>query len=66
MFEDSDPQQSVWLETEGEWSVRYFGITREASRTFGDTEAFTESFDLVRPGVLAITTAGTWSVSLQG
>ncbi len=113
VFEDSDPQQSIWLETEGDWSVRleswndlppvtgaqsgtgstvlrldgtassaevswnpagpedsfqgrYFGVTREASRMFGDTEAFTETFDLVLPGVLAVKTAGTWSVTPQG
>ena len=93
VFEDSAPQQSIWLETPGDWSVRleswndlppvtgaqsgtgstvlqldgtatsaevawtpagpedsfqgrYFGVTREASRVFGDTEAFTETFDL--------------------
>lgn len=113
VFEDSAPQQSIWLETPGEWSVRfeswndlppvtgaqsgtgstvlrldgtassaevswtpggpedsfqgrYFGVTREASRMFGDTEAFTETFDLVLPGVLAVKTAGTWSVTPQG
>ncbi|MBN0041151.1 hypothetical protein JN535_13360 [Cellulosimicrobium cellulans] len=113
VFEDSAPQQSIWLETEGDWSVRfeswndlppvtgaqsgtgstvlrldgtassaevswapagpedsfqgrYFGVTREASRMFGDTEAFTETFDLVLPGVLAVKTAGTWSVTPQG
>ncbi|GEM_PF-1361614 len=113
VFEDSAPQQSIWLETPGDWSVRleswndlppvtgaqsgtgstvlrldgtaasaevawtpagpedsfqgrYFGVTREASRVFGDTEAFTETFDLVLPGVLAVKTAGTWSVTPQG
>ena len=113
VFEDSAPQQSIWHETPGEWSVRfeswndlppvtgaqsgtgstvlrldgtassaevswtpagpgdsfqgrYFGVTREASRMFGDTEAFTETFDLVLPGVLAVKTAGTWSVTPQG
>ena len=110
VFEDSDPQQSIWLETPGDWSVRleswndlppvtgaqqgtgstvlrldgtatsaevswtpagpgdsfqgrYFGVTREASRMFGDSEAFTETFDLVLPGVLAVKTAGAWSVT---
>src|SRR5690606_3535841 len=113
VFEDSDPQQSIWLETPGDWSVRleswndlppvtgaqqgtgstgrrldgtatsaevswtpagpgdsfqgrYFGVTREASRMFGDSEAFTETFDLVLPGVLAVKTAGAWSVTPQG
>ena len=113
VFEDSDPQQSIWLETPGDWSLRleswndlppvtgaqqgtgstvlrldgtatsaevswtpagpgdsfqgrYFGVTREASRMFGDSEAFTETFDLVLPGVLAVKTAGAWSVTPQG
>jgi len=112
VFEDSDPQQSIWLETPGDWSLRleswndlppvtgaqqgtgstvlrldgtatsaevswtpagpgdsfqgrYFGVTREASRMFGDSEAFTETIDLALPGVLAVKTAGTWSVTPQ-
>lgn len=41
---------------------RYFGSSRVDALTFGDTAAFSEGFEMQRPGVIAITTDGTWSI----
>lgn len=110
VFADSDPEQSLWLATEGDWSMRleswndleqltgeqtgsgatvlflgdtapavrlqyepadgedkfsgrYFGVVREAARMFGDSAAMDETVDLELPGVLAISTRGSWTVT---
>lgn len=48
---------------EDRFSGRYFGITQEAARMFGDTEAMDEKMDLELPGVLAINTRGSWTIT---
>lgn len=44
------------------FSGRYFSVSGDP-RMFGDTEAFTDSYDVSLPGVLAITTNGSWTVT---
>ncbi|MCP2283839.1 hypothetical protein APR04_002752 [Promicromonospora umidemergens] len=41
---------------------RYFGVSGD-SQMFGDSVAFTDSYDVSLPGVLAITTNGSWAVT---
>jgi hypothetical protein len=45
------------------FSGRFFGTGDQ--RVFGNDEAFTEVVELPMPGVLAIRTAGTWTVTPQ-
>lgn len=110
VFEGSAPEQSVWLQADGPWSLRFeswndlpattgprsgtgstvlrladqgahaevtwapagpddgfsgrfFGIGDQ--QLFGDDEAFTEVVELPMPGIFAIRTAGTWTVTPQ-
>ncbi|KQY24874.1 hypothetical protein ASD16_05175 [Cellulomonas sp. Root485] len=110
VFQGSDPEQSVWLQADGPWSIRFEswndlpGTTGPLSGTgstvlrmfdqgahaevtwapagpdddfsgrffgvgdqqlFGNDEAFTEVVDLPMPGVFAIRTDGTWTVTPQ-
>ena len=110
VFEGSEPEQSVWLQAEGPWSIRFEscndipGTTGPQSGTgstvlhlvdqgahaevtwapagpdddfagrffgngdqqlFGNDEAFTEVVDLPMPGIFAIRTDGTWTVTPQ-
>ncbi|GAB3168304.1 hypothetical protein GCM10027059_30710 [Myceligenerans halotolerans] len=44
------------------FSGRYFSVSGEP-RMFGDTQAFTDSYEVSLPGVLAITTNGSWTVT---
>jgi hypothetical protein len=109
VFEDTDPEQSLWLTTEGEWTVelaswndlplvsggvegtgstviffgddaasslvtwkpedgedvfqaRFFGVDREDAFMFGDSVEFSDEIEFQRPGVIAITTDGSWSI----
>ncbi|MDR7385331.1 hypothetical protein [Promicromonospora iranensis] len=41
---------------------RYFSVSG-SPRVFGDSVAFTDSYDVSLPGVLAITTNGSWTVT---
>ena len=110
VFQGSDPEQSVWLQADGPWSIRFEswndlpGTTGPLSGTgstvlrmldqgahaevtwapagpdddfsgrffgvgdqqlFGNDEAFTEVVDLPMPGIFAIRTDGTWTVTPQ-
>lgn len=110
VFEGSAPEQSVWLQADGPWSLRFeswndlpattgpqsgtgstvlrladqgahaevtwapagpddgfsgrfFGTGDQS--LFGNDEAFTEVVDLPMPGIFAIRTHGTWTVTPQ-
>lgn len=45
-----------------QFSGRYFSVSG-GPRIFGDSEAFTDSYEVSLPGVLAITTNGSWTVT---
>lgn len=109
VFEDSAPEQSLWLVADGPWNLRfeswndlvpvsgeqsgegstvlafgetasgidveftpagpddtfsgrYFSVSGEP-QMFGDSEAFTDSYEVSLPGVLAIATNGSWRVT---
>jgi hypothetical protein len=110
VFVGSAPEQSVWLQADGPWSIRFeswndlpsttgpqsgtgsavlrmadqgtgaevtwapagpddvfsgrfFGVGDQ--KVFGNDEAFTETVELPMPGIFAIRTDGTWSVTPQ-
>lgn len=46
-----------------QFSGRYFGVEEGESLMFGDTEAMDEELDLALPGVLAVNTRGSWTLT---
>ena len=49
------------------FSGRVFSATDEGgSRVFGNTEAFTETYDVPLPGILAVQSRGTWTITPGG
>lgn len=48
------------------FSARLFSETEGESLVFGNTEAFSESYDVPLPGVLAVQSGGTWTVTPGG